>query len=284
MKRFLVKQVVILLTVVWTIGCGGRETAVSEMQAAQDKAMASPYESAITEVTVQITMIYEELQETMATGAGETVLQISQTVAYGLGTLLESDGHMLLVTHDHWPQGVPTTVQFFDTTGTPLLEMGGELLYQHLLFRDSGTLILEAPAALTKLVPAATLTVDVAQLQVGDTVEVIQRTKGDRQKTVITAAQITSIDTQNRVPLLTLRSLDGSSVEPGDSGGGVWKNGRFVGNMWFTVRYEQEQANQTVLVSTDLSQAAGFTNLVLDLSTIALEAKETPAITTGTAS
>ncbi|MCB9433412.1 MAG: hypothetical protein H6668_15675 [Ardenticatenaceae bacterium] len=284
MKRFFIKQVVILLIVVWMIGCGGRETAVSEIQSTLDKALASPYESAISQVTVQITMIFEDLQETTATGDGETVLQISQTVAYGLGTLLTSNEHILLITHDHWPHGVPATVQFFHTTGSFLLEMSGESLYQHLLFRDSGTLILEAPTALTTLVPAATMTIDTAQLQVGDTVEVIQRTQEDRQKTVVTSAQILSIDTQNRVPLLTLRSQDGSSVEPGDSGGGVWKNGRFVGNMWFTVRYEQEQANQTRLVSTDLSQAAGFTNLVIELSTIAVEAKEAPALTPDTAS
>ncbi|MCA9963798.1 MAG: hypothetical protein KC423_06135 [Anaerolineales bacterium] len=277
MKRFFVKQVVILLAAVWMIGCGGRETAVLETQ-------PSPYASAITQVTVQITMTFEELQETTATGDGETVLQINQTVAYGLGTLLTSGEHILLITHDHWPNGVPTTVQFFNTTGTLLLEMNGQSLYQHLLFRDSGTLILETPAVLTTLVPAATMTIDATQLQVGDTVEVIQRTKEDRQKTVVITAEIMAIDTQNRVPLLTLRSLDGSSVEPGDSGGGVWKNGRFVGNMWFTVRYEQEQDHQTRLVSTDLSQAAGFTNLVLDLSTIALEATEAPALTLDTAS
>ncbi len=60
---------------------------------------------------------------------------------------------------------------------------------------------------------------------------------------------------------IEMRSLDGSSIEPGDSGGGIWIEGRLVGNLWSTVREDVIESKSQKLVgtrATDRSTGAGL--------------------------
>jgi hypothetical protein len=67
--------------------------------------------------------------------------------------------------------------------------------------------------------------------------------------------------------------LNGQAIEPGDSGGGVWLDGRFVGNLWTTViKVHQEwwQVLGPVETTTVRSQAAGVTEDLLELISVLL--------------
>ena len=55
---------------------------------------------------------------------------------------------------------------------------------------------------------------------------------------------------------MRLQSLDGQAVVGGDSGGGVWVNGRFAAAMWTTVMMENRGTG--VQRATDVSIAAVF--------------------------
>ena len=64
-------------------------------------------------------------------------------------------------------------------------------------------------------------------------------------------------------PVYTLRNLNGQSLQPGDSGGGVWHNGTLVANIWtVTTKYSVVDAAGTVDPAsetlTDRSNAAIF--------------------------
>jgi len=48
-------------------------------------------------------------------------------------------------------------------------------------------------------------------------------------------AEVESIGEYKGLPIFVLRSLDGLPIVSGDSGGGIWQDGRLVGNMWATV-------------------------------------------------
>ena len=45
---------------------------------------------------------------------------------------------------------------------------------------------------------------------------------------------LTAVEESENRPVFILRSLDGQPIVQGDSGGGVWWNGRLIGNTWAT--------------------------------------------------
>lgn len=258
-------QKIIILLAVIIMGMGWVGLTVSNAEA-NELAMV-PAEMA--KATVQITMVQQQ---------GET-----RTMARGIGTLVQVDNNVLLVTHDHWPQlqtpTGPDTVFFYDVDGQLLGELNGRSFFQHLLFKDSGTLLLRPPEFLLADRHPVQMG-DLGTLEPSSTVMVMRRQPGNDSQLVATVMVVTAVDTQNGVPLLTLRSVDGSSIEPGDSGGGVWLNGRLVGNMWMTIRVESEGwLTGTVVESTDQSQAAGLTAVVAELAQMGLQHEETPSVT-----
>ncbi|MEM7117723.1 MAG: hypothetical protein AAF614_35155 [Chloroflexota bacterium] len=263
------QRIIILLTAV-VIGMG--LMGLATVQAETNEVVAVP--RAMAQATVQMTMIQVQ---------GET-----RTTARGIGTLMQVDNNLLLVTHDHWPQLQtpmgPDIVFFYDVNGKLLGELNGRSFFQHLLFKDSGTLLLRPP----DFVLAQSLPVqmgDLVDLQVGDTVTVMRRQPSNDNQLVSLAMVVTAVDATIGIPILTLRSLDGSSIEPGDSGGGVWLNGRLVGNMWMTIRAESNNwLSGTVIKSTDQSQAAGLTTIVAELAQMSLQSYEMPSVSLETPS
>jgi hypothetical protein len=84
----------------------------------------------------------------------------------------------------------------------------------------------------------------------------------------------------NGVKLLSLRSLNGQSIEPGDSGGGIWIDGHLAGNMWMTVRETRQywwQSQPADDNKTDLSLAAGLPHNLMDLVETLLDVGTPPA-------
>lgn len=95
------------------------------------------------------------------------------------------------------------------------------------------------------------------------------------------AAEVLAIESHNNIPLLSLRSLHGQTIEPGDSGGGVWLDGRFVGNLWMTVievNRDWWRFYQPVETTNARSYAAGITEDLLELVLVVLEPQELPEL------
>ena len=90
-------------------------------------------------------------------------------------------------------------------------------------------------------------------MQTGDRGFVAQRAGG--RITVSEVSVIAQAEKQGR-PVVHLRSVDGQAVVGGDSGGGVWVNGRFTAAMWTTVMMENRATG--VQRATDMSVAAVY--------------------------
>jgi hypothetical protein len=243
---------------------------------AQENPLDAATEQRILRATVQITMVREEIQETVIGATSETKVLVSRTpvvtVADGIGTLVSFEGEVVLVTHNHWPQVVdytkPDGVQFHNAQGEWLLEIDGVEFQHNILYRDGGTLVMRAPEALvSQLEPIATVG-DNQNVVLGDVVHVVRHEPGSETQVGFLAAQVTAVNEDGQHSVMTLQSANGQSIEPGDSGGGIWSDGALVGNMWMTIREEwryPDKPEETTMVVTDRSRAAGLTASLLDM-------------------
>ena len=84
-----------------------------------------------------------------------------------------------------------------------------------LLFHDGGTLIMRAPPALVTHMHVAADMGHIEMLQPGDVVHVIHRQPNQRNKLSLLAAEVEAIQLREGIPMLTLRSLTGQSIEQG---------------------------------------------------------------------
>jgi hypothetical protein len=75
---------------------------------------------------------------------------------------------------------------------------------------------------------------DPLQLQAGDIVLVAQREGLERKEVALVEAEVESVTAIRGVPVIRLLGLGGQPVHVGDSGGGVWRDGKLVGNLWYT--------------------------------------------------
>jgi len=283
------KWSIILIVVAIAIGnlWGQANTNVSALEAAREVPTAVAH--TISQATVQVTMIGIEWGEQTVVQSDERqqtfTISSKRHIDKGIGTLLTYEGETLLVSHDHWSHltstVVPDLVQFHDADGRFLLEMTGDAFSQLVLFRDGGTLIMRAPQALTAQLPNAAAVGHVASLMPGDIVYVAHRQANQNDTVVVMAAEVLAIEFRNNMPLLSLRSLNGQAIEPGDSGGGVWLDGRYVGNLWMTVREVSRdwwRFYQPTEITTARSYAAGMTEDLLELVSVVIEPQELPEI------
>jgi hypothetical protein len=294
MKQISKWTIILILFAIGIDTLGGQSHAdVSALAAAEEVPTAVAH--TIRQATVQITMIQIQWGEPVVINrdtAQQTITTSStRHIDKGIGTLLAYEDDTLLVSHDHWSHltstVVPDVVQFHDADGRFLHEMTGDAFSQLMLFHDGGTLIMRAPQSLTIQMPIAAAMGHGASLQPGDIVYVAHRQANQNDTVVLMAAEVLAIEFRNNIPVLSLRSLNGQTIEPGDSGGGVWLDSRFVGNMWITVievRQDWWRFYQPVETTTVRSYAAGLTEDLLELVTIILEPQELPQIQTNSPS
>lgn len=220
---------------------------------AQEAVADTSQQQMILAATIQITM------------SGQAAAGQPTTIARGLGTLVQHEEQILIVTHDHWGDFAITTnrVELRDAHNQLLLILEGTRFRNLLRYRDKGTMILTAPAELP-LDQAAFLTHE--KIQPGNVVTVARQQKNtDGPITIETMpATIIAIDQYEARPIYILHSLDGQPIVQGDSGGGVWWHGRLIGNIWATemvtgwrLGYWSIKANDT----TDTSLTAQFPHL-----------------------
>ncbi len=160
--------------------------------------------------------------------------------ARGIGSVVTYRGHVLIVTHDHWRWRAAELdrIELRDAQDNLLLALKAEAFERLIRYRDGGTLILEAPGLLfsSGVTPAG---LDhAATLAPGRTVYVAHRRQADRRPIDLQPMTVDSIDDDDGRPVLYLRGSGGQALAGGDSGGGVWVDGRLAGNIWKVVTVE----------------------------------------------
>jgi hypothetical protein len=149
----------------------------------------------------------------------------------GLGTLVTYRGKTYIITHDHWAHLTPNLheVELRNAMGELLLTLDARAFRALIAYRDGGTMVLRAPAGLPGLLPAAFGRPAGEE----DTVWFARRSATSGRTTVeVVAATVTELEDAARPARMRLRTVDGSAIVPGDSGGGAWANGKLVGNLW----------------------------------------------------
>jgi len=240
----------------------------------------------ILRTSVQITMMKDVSDITEAqddSNQNKRVKVFKET--YGLGTLVSHEGEILLISHNHWSlfndSTTPDKVAFRNSEGSLLLEMSGTELLSLILFQDSGTLIIIAPKKLTAKAFSIANMGDFETLSPGDIVHVVHHSPEQEERISILPAEIVGHEMRDGVPVISLRSLNGQSIEPGDSGGGIWVNGYLAGNMWKTireVRQSTQESDSPDRNETVFSLAAGLPVELIDLVEAMMLAQTPPSL------
>lgn len=181
-----------------------------------------------------------------------------ELIAYGLGTLVVYGDETLLITHDHWSQFDEALgrVTFAAADGVWLAEMELRDFKRHVRYRDGGTMVLTAPDRLNTAVSGKAEALQTNTLKIGDSVLLAQRADN---RIVLTAATVVAQSEKQARLAVRLQTADGQTVAGGDSGGGVWANGRLVATMWTTIMLENTESGERR--ATDSSVAAVFSHM-----------------------
>lgn len=148
----------------------------------------------------------------------------------GIGTLVSFAGEDLVVTHNHWDfLGDLSKVEILDAKDNYLVGISASEFKSLVRYRDRGTLIFAAPDRL-QASPAGLGNLE--ELRVGDVVTVVHQASENDDPLDLLLAEVRAIDDFNGLPVVQFVPVDGQEIKPGDSGGGVWTKGRFIGNTW----------------------------------------------------
>lgn len=179
-------------------------------------------ESQVLASTIQIEMFAEEWVE-----GGLGHIRTSR----GLGTVVQYGGQRFILTHNHWsiPQSEISQVEFRNSVGDGLLALDGVAFYGLVRYLDEGTLLLDAPAGLDGV--AAAELGDGSTLQVGSPAWLATYDDGNGLGIKIETAWVKEVD-GSAIPGRLILEGQETAVISGDSGGGVWLDGKVVGNLW----------------------------------------------------
>jgi hypothetical protein len=179
--------------------------------------------NAIRHATVLITMQIPNPDQT---------IQDSTFLAYGVGSLIEYQGEILLVTHNHWRYLQDATiVKFFDADNNLIKVITRDRFIKSIAYSDAGTLVLRPPQELIDQLVPVNLS-SVPQVTAGETVEVVYRQDPARETAAVLQATVEEVTVYDGQPVYKLHCPEGHTIQPGDSGGGIWHEGVLVGNNW----------------------------------------------------
>lgn len=196
-----------------------------------------PQYNEILSSTVQINMwILNDgngsVKNNLTVEQAQALLETSHSVMLiqGLGTVVQVEGENTIITHNHWGQLTDVgLIQFSDASGVVLLSMTRFEFKKLILFQDGGTMILRAPENLG-IAPAAMGSFD--QVATNHTIYIARRQPGNMNNVEVVEARLElAIDYKNQ-EAWELQALNGDVISPGDSGGGIWLNGQWIGNTW----------------------------------------------------
>ena len=120
--------------------------------------------------------------------------------------------------------------ELHNAEGELLLELNKDAFQSLIRYSDPGTLILQAPEVL-KMAPVNLGTNQ--NIRVGDMLVVAHQSPGDPNKIALLSVKVEAIGTYQSKTVLYYSNNDRMAlIVPGDSGGGVWLDGQYVGNNW----------------------------------------------------
>lgn len=220
------KQLIAILMILVFVGGGFGLSHLGEKQADaavnMEATAIAAMEAQILAGTVQI--------ELFENGRIEGSTRQTRT-SRGFGTVVQHQGRRFILTHNHWsiPAADLNRVEIRNGTGQTLLILDGGAFYNLIRYQDGGTLLLDAPPELAGL-NAAELGSG-ADVQVGSTVWLATYDIAAGQGLKIETAWVREVDGTAIPGRLTLQGQE-TAVISGDSGGGVWANGKLVANLW----------------------------------------------------
>jgi hypothetical protein len=159
-----------------------------------------------------------------------TIETTQSVMNIGLGTVVQVEGENIIITHNHWrPLADVSLIQFANASGIVLLSITPFEFEKLILFQDGGTTILMAPdnLGISPAVMGST-----GQVTDRQTVSIARRQLGNMDKIEVVEARIEKATNYENLEAWKLQTLNGDFISPGDSGGGIWLNGQWVGNTW----------------------------------------------------
>lgn len=230
----------IFIAICITLGINSLPHQAAQVANVPDQPVPSIDSPAILAATVQIYVFPAEV----ASENGEMVVE------RGLGSLIQMDGEMVIVTHDHWDAlQAAGKVQFLDAAGKLLVEVSGDEFRGMIRYQDGGTMCLSTPPEIRpeyqallaarsgkqeSVLPQFGQMGSLEGVQAGQVVTVAYRSGEGRMQVSLMPARVVEIIEMEGKAAIKLQSLDGAVILPGDSGGGIWLDGELVGNMWLT--------------------------------------------------
>jgi hypothetical protein len=210
---------------------------------------------AVLNATVKITFLAPKVDENGQVKMNEVngEKQIAYTGGTSLGTVVNRNGEIIIVTHDHWklmdnPQAI---VELANAQGELLLTLTGPEFGALISHRDGGTTILNMPASIAGQFQAANSD-SAAPVERNDVLTIAYRNQDDTIS--VSAVVVSKIAEFGGLPLVELTSVDGEIVHTGNSGGGVWASGHLVANMWATILVQANGSDD--VQATEQSRAA----------------------------
>jgi hypothetical protein len=152
-------------------------------------------------------------------------------ISGGLGTIVNYGHHQYIITHDHYAQldAPVATVTITESSGTQIV-LGIKEFHERIRYRNNGVVIFDAPPQ----IPGGAAFVNAETIQPDSLVQVVYRSKQTDDAVIIPAIVESRVDFQG-IPCFRIRNLNGEVIEKGNSGGGVWYQGRLIGVIHRTI-------------------------------------------------
>jgi len=202
---------------------------VTRSLAHRNFSMDPTLEQHILNATMQIEMFTPRPGSQPSSGARPYI------AAQGLGTLVNWQAEIVIVTHNHWGDMLEQAefVRILDAQGDLELELSGVDFRGLIRYQDAGTMILNIPPYLDTAYQENLGDMDFKQaVTAGETVVFVHRVADESCRLDLLTAEVVTLTEYKDLPVFKIRSLDNQSIHSGDSGGGMWFNGQLVGNMW----------------------------------------------------
>ena len=181
--------------------------------------------------------------------------QTEYTGGTGLGTVARLDQETVIITHDHWglldnPQAI---VELATASGELLHTISTPEFSDLIRYRDGGTMILDLPDALAGNFQPA-VRGDADAVAHNDVLLIAYRQPAAGDNISVEAVVVSSQTQHGGLATLELTSASGQIIITGNSGGGVWADGKVVANMWSTLLMQTTATGE--ITSADQSRAA----------------------------
>lgn len=148
----------------------------------------------------------------------------------GLATLVKVHEQVLLVSHNHWKfMANSSKAIILDAKSNPLMVLSHEMLMSLIVYNSRGTLVLQAPEGLGGT-PAETGTVE--NILPGEPTLLVHQGSSEGDGLEVVAGEIQEFSNFHQNHALHLFLPGEETIRQGDSGGGIWINGKLVGNLW----------------------------------------------------